>query len=98
MEQPELRLYTVDDVAERLQLSRATVYKHIESGKLQTLRVGQRRRVSPAQLARFIEDLESEGGAAPVWPNLHKRDTPARASGVEQVAKTGSHTERGVAS
>ncbi len=98
MEQPELRLYTVDDVAERLQLSRATVYKHIESGKLQSLRVGQRRRVSPAQLTRFIEDLESEGGSAPVWPNLHKRSTPPRASGVEQVAETGSHIGRGVAS
>lgn len=98
MEQPDLRLYTVNDVAERLQLSRATVYKHIESGKLQTLRVGQKRRVSPAQLARFIEDLESKGGTAPVWPNRHQRRTPARAPDVEQNTKAEGHAGRGVAS
>jgi excisionase family DNA binding protein len=48
-------LLTADDVAHRLSLSRATVYKMLASGELQVFRTGRSVRVSVKQLEKWIE-------------------------------------------
>lgn len=45
---------TIDDVAERLQVSRVTVYAHINSGRLESIKFGRSRRVAASALRRFM--------------------------------------------
>jgi excisionase family DNA binding protein len=56
------RLFTVDDVADRLQISRAEVYRLQKAGELKTVHIGRLVRVSAAALAEYIEALD--GGSA----------------------------------
>ena len=61
MEVPQLR--TLDDVAERLVISRRSVEKLIASGQLASVKIGKSRRVSEDDLAAYIDGLRS-GDAA----------------------------------
>lgn len=57
------RLHTVDEIAERFQISRRAVYLLLEAGFLGHYRVGVRRiRISEAQVEKFLET--SRAGAA----------------------------------
>lgn len=49
------RLLTVREVAERLQVSKATVYRLCEAGELDHVRVSNAVRVAPEALARYLE-------------------------------------------
>jgi excisionase family DNA binding protein len=44
---------TVKDVAERLKVSRVTVYSFIKAGKLESVKLGKSRRISLSALQRF---------------------------------------------
>jgi len=55
-------LYSIEDTAELLSLSRATVWRLVETGELPTVRVGRSRRVTSAQLNDFIRLLEQQSG------------------------------------
>ena len=55
MTTPEL--LTVAEVAERLRLGRATVYRLVSSGALKTVRIGRARRVAVHDLREFVERL-----------------------------------------
>jgi excisionase family DNA binding protein len=57
----DLRLYTVGDVEQRLQLSRAKVYDLIRTGRLASLTIGRSRRVTHTALNNLITTLENEG-------------------------------------
>jgi excisionase family DNA binding protein len=46
---------TVDDVAERVNVSRATVRREISRGNLQAVRIGSRLRVRPDDFRRWVE-------------------------------------------
>lgn len=50
----ELKLYTLDEVAELVNITRRTLYKHIEEGKLKATKVGGRWRVSDSNLRKYI--------------------------------------------
>jgi len=50
-------LLTVRDVAEHLSVSRATIYKLVDSGELPHLRVLNSIRVRQADLGAYIEEL-----------------------------------------
>jgi excisionase family DNA binding protein len=52
-------LLTVRDVAQRLSVSTATVYKLIERGVLPHVRVSNAIRVAPDDLARFLSAIET---------------------------------------
>jgi excisionase family DNA binding protein len=53
-------LLTPIDVANRLRLSRSTVYSLLKSGELHSVTVGKARRVSSSQVQDFIESLETK--------------------------------------
>ena len=57
----DLRLYTVGDVEQRLQLSRAKVYDLIRTGRLPSITIGRSRRVTHTALNNLITTLENEG-------------------------------------
>ena len=57
----DLRLYTVGDVEQRLQLSRAKVYDLIRTGRLTSLTIGRSRRITHTALNNLITTLENEG-------------------------------------
>ena len=51
------QLLTVQETAARLSLSEREVHRLIASGRLRSLKIGTRRRVELAEVARFIESL-----------------------------------------
>ena len=55
-------LLTLDEVAEALRQSRQSVYRHIERGDLEAVKVGKSRRVPRESLEAFVERLRSEAG------------------------------------
>jgi excisionase family DNA binding protein len=57
----DLCLYTVGDVEQRLQLSRAKVYDLIRTGRLASITIGRSRRVTHTALTNLITALENEG-------------------------------------
>ena len=57
----DLRLYTVGDVEQRLQLSRAKVYDLIRTGRLASFTIGRSRRVTHTAINNLITTLENEG-------------------------------------
>jgi excisionase family DNA binding protein len=55
------RLYTLVQVAERLQISRRKVYYLLSAGQLRSVKLGSRRLVSEDALTEFIAGLENKG-------------------------------------
>ena len=51
------QLLTVQETASRLSLSEREVHRLIANGRLRSLKIGTRRRVELAEVARFIESL-----------------------------------------
>ncbi len=51
----EIKVYTVDDVAELLQVTRTTVYAYIKSGKLKAKKIGKYYRITEENLRAFLE-------------------------------------------
>ena len=54
------RFLTVDDLADLLQLSRRTVLKLTRQGEIRCIRIGNRVRYDPDEVARW---LKAKGGA-----------------------------------
>ncbi len=52
-------LYRISEVAGFLKASRATVYRHMESGLLESLKCRGTRYVSHSQLLAFVERLKA---------------------------------------
>jgi len=61
MQQREVQLFTVDEVARRLSLSKASVYRLIARGSIRTVRVGRARRIALPDLEAFVEQLRRAG-------------------------------------
>jgi excisionase family DNA binding protein len=56
------RLYSPDEVALLLGISRKTVYLLVERGELASYRLGRRIRFSQAHLDQFLRSVEQESG------------------------------------
>lgn len=50
-----MKVYTVEQVAEIVQLHRMTIYKYIDQGKLKANKIGKGWRITQKQLDEFIE-------------------------------------------
>ena len=55
------RLLTVQEAAERLRISRWSVYNLIRTNQLRKIKIGRRRLMTPAALAECIKMLEGSG-------------------------------------
>lgn len=49
-----IRVYTLDEVAEVLKITRRTLYAYVKEGKLKAVKIGREWRVSEAALQDFI--------------------------------------------
>jgi len=58
-----MRLNNIKEVVTRLQVSRSKVYEEIDSGRLQSVKVGRRRLVTESQLIAYIKSLVTAGTA-----------------------------------
>lgn len=52
----ETKIYTVSEAAERLKVSKPTIYKLFNAGKLKYFVVGELRRVTEEQIEAFIRE------------------------------------------
>jgi excisionase family DNA binding protein len=52
-------LYTVDEAADALRLSRSAIYELIRSGRLRSVKSGRRRLVPVAALSEYVAALDS---------------------------------------
>ena len=57
----EERFYTIPEVAAKLRVTRAAIYKWMKEGKLAFVMVGSERRVTSSAIAAFVQ----EGHAKP---------------------------------
>jgi len=49
---------SIADAAKALDVSRPTIYKEIQAGRLQTFTIGRRRLVSPEALENYVKQRE----------------------------------------
>lgn len=62
-----MELLTIEEVAEKLKVSKRTVYEWIRSGRLEAVKAGSLWRIPTEALEKFLkrpeeEDLNQEGG------------------------------------
>ena len=55
------KLYTAQEVAERLKIKKTTVYELIKRGELESSKIGKQLRISEEQLSRYFQ----KGSASP---------------------------------
>ncbi len=55
-------LLTITEAGEALRISRWSIYRLINAGRLRTVRIDRRRLIAPADLSALIEELRVEGG------------------------------------
>ena len=54
------QLLTLQQVADRLQVSMSTVRRLVDAGKLKAIKIGRNLRVRPEDLAKYIEEAKYE--------------------------------------
>lgn len=50
------KLYTTEEVMEMLHVSRRTLYRYIQSGALNTVKVGKRHLISESNIKAFLDN------------------------------------------
>ena len=55
---------TVEQAAERLSVGRSTMYGLVSSGAVESVKIGQLRRIPVDALVRYVEALRTEKGRA----------------------------------
>ncbi|MGH3502553.1 MAG: helix-turn-helix domain-containing protein [Nocardioidaceae bacterium] len=60
---PELLLLTVEQVAERLNLSRTEIYAQMRRGRLKSVKEGRKRLVPPEYLDDYVDLLKAEANS-----------------------------------
>lgn len=51
-----MEFYTLKEVAKMLRVSMTTIYRYVESGKLNAVKIGNSYRVTDEDLRKFIDD------------------------------------------
>lgn len=57
-------LLTVEAAAKQLSIGRTTMYALIKAGHIDTVRIGQLRRIPATALAAYVQQLDAEQNAA----------------------------------
>jgi excisionase family DNA binding protein len=55
-----MQTYTVEQIAEILQIGRDKVYGLLRTGQLRSIKIGKLRRITDEQLAEFVASLETD--------------------------------------
>ena len=82
------KLYTAQEVADRLRVKKTTVYELIKRGELSSSKIGKQLRISEEQLAEYLKGTVSDSEQRPASPDfrpessLLKRDYLLNSSGL----------------
>ncbi len=60
---PQKLLFTAEEAAETLGLGRTVVFELLRSGRLESVKIGSRRRISMAALQSYVSSLGTSQGA-----------------------------------
>jgi excisionase family DNA binding protein len=60
--EPAQAMLTVAEACAHLRISKWTLYRLMQSGKLTSVKIGSRRLIPVGAITKFIEQLEKEGG------------------------------------
>lgn len=55
-----MKVYTIEEIAEMLHVTRRTVYSYVKSGKLKAVKIGKYWRITEENLKTFFEPKEAE--------------------------------------
>jgi excisionase family DNA binding protein len=55
------KLLSLNEVSERTALSRSTIYREIDAGRLVAVKIGKSVRITDSELRRYIESLKVRG-------------------------------------
>jgi excisionase family DNA binding protein len=69
MDQGRRVLYSVEQAATLLSISRAQLYRLLDRGELESVQIGRSRRISVGQIERFVANLEARSNPHP----LHRK-------------------------
>lgn len=58
-----MKLYTIDEVAEYLRVTRRTIYRYIKQGKLPAYRVGDSWRFSDEDISEYLKNNKKSTSA-----------------------------------
>jgi putative molybdopterin biosynthesis protein len=61
-------LYTPQEVAKILRVTRTTIYEHIKKGQQKAIRIGNRYRITKAQLEGYIQQIVVNGTKSVIDP------------------------------
>jgi excisionase family DNA binding protein len=56
-------LLKIPEAADRLRLSRATIYELLAAGEIKAVHIGRAVRIPAAELERYVRQLQAEAGA-----------------------------------
>ncbi len=73
MDQAPRVLYSVEQAAMLLSISRAQLYRLLDKGELESVQIGRSRRISQRQIERFVTQLELESNPHPLRRRLDSR-------------------------
>lgn len=82
------KLYTAQEIADKLKIRKTTVYELIKRGELPSSKIGKQLRISEDQLSEYLNKNRSDSEAQPVLPDfqpessLLKRDYLLHSSGL----------------
>ena len=82
------KLYTAQEVADKLKIKKTTVYELIKRGELSSSKIGKQLRISEEQLTEYLHGNRSDSEASPAFPDfqpessLLKRDYLLNSSGL----------------
>lgn len=74
--------YTVEEANTLLSLSRAHIYRLIDHGEIETIKIGKSRRVTSRQLDAFLLAQELQNGHVPVADTLSSQSRSRRTNHV----------------
>ena len=82
------KLYTAQEVADKLKIKKTTVYELIKRGELSSSKIGKQLRISEEQLTEYLHGNRSDSETSPAFPDfqpessLLKRDYLLNSSGL----------------
>ena len=82
------KLYTAQEIADKLKIKKTTVYELIKRGELASSKIGKQLRISEEQLAEYLHGTRPASETHPVFPDFHpessllKRDYLLNSSGL----------------
>ena len=91
---PEPLLYTPEEAAAALRIGRTRLYQLLASGEIASIKLGGSRRITPAALRSYVEELATREGPSPITVARRGQDGGRRSESRAQVGRQASETGR----